>query len=180
MKAVKTRWVVISGAPCSGKTTTIDALQKLGYDTVPETARLFIDQQLAAGHTIEQIRGDEGAFQRSLFKIKLEVESKLDPAKLIFLDRALPDSISYFRQNGIDPTPIWDECRRFHYQLILLFDRLPLKKDYARREDEKTATQLDQQLEADYRSLGLDVVRVPVMEVDRRLEFVIGQIQALR
>lgn len=33
---IKTRWVVITGAPSSGKTTLIKSLALMGYKTVPD------------------------------------------------------------------------------------------------------------------------------------------------
>ena len=39
---VQTNWHVITGAPCSGKSTLIDQLANHGFQTVPESARLYI------------------------------------------------------------------------------------------------------------------------------------------
>ena len=39
----ETNWYVITGGPSTGKTTTIDLLQKQGYHTTIEHARHYID-----------------------------------------------------------------------------------------------------------------------------------------
>jgi len=39
---VQTNWHVITGGPCSGKSTLIDQLANHGFQTVPESARLYI------------------------------------------------------------------------------------------------------------------------------------------
>ena len=46
---VQTNWYVITGAPCSGKTTLIEQLADKGYRTIPETARLYMENEMAAG-----------------------------------------------------------------------------------------------------------------------------------
>lgn len=51
-KRIQTKWNVISGAPCSGKTTLIEQFESKGYRTVPETARQFIENQIARGKTL--------------------------------------------------------------------------------------------------------------------------------
>ena len=38
-----TQWYVITGPPCSGKTTLIDKLEALGYPVVHEVARWVIE-----------------------------------------------------------------------------------------------------------------------------------------
>ena len=173
MNGIRTRWIVISGAPCSGKTTVIDELSARGHKTVPETARLLIDEKLATGLTLEEIRADETAFQRELVQRKLELERSLNPNEIYFLDRALPDSITYYRRCGLDPAPIRALCRSFHYKLVLIFDRLPLRQDYARSENESAAAWLDRELERDYRDLKLQVERVPVLDIAARVEMVL-------
>ena len=64
-------WYVLTGAPCSGKTTLIELLQEKGYQTVPELARVYIDEQLANGLTLEELRQDELAFQKKFCNLKL-------------------------------------------------------------------------------------------------------------
>jgi ABC-type taurine transport system ATPase subunit len=42
---VQTNWHVITGAASCGKTTLIDLLADQGFQTVPETARLYIERE---------------------------------------------------------------------------------------------------------------------------------------
>lgn len=48
----ETEWIVLTGAPNSGKSSALERLAFLGYRTVPENARLFIDQEVSKGKTI--------------------------------------------------------------------------------------------------------------------------------
>jgi predicted ATPase len=169
-----TRWFVITGSPCCGKTTVIRELERRGYKCSPEVARLHIESQLANGLTIAEMRKDEMAFQRSLIASKVSLEEGLNPNEIVFMDRAMPDSMSYFKLKGFEPSEIMQLSLRFRYAGILLFDRLPFEEDGVRVEDEQAAAFLDKQLELDYRSLGYDVTRIPAMSVQDRVTMLLS------
>ena len=98
-----TNWCVITGAPCSGKTSVVNELERRGYKVVHETARAYIDQQLAAGRRLDQIKADELAFENHILNAKLAIESSLPANETIFFDRGIPDSIAYFKLAGLNP-----------------------------------------------------------------------------
>ena len=100
------RWHVITGAPCSGKTTLIMELNRRGHTTVPETARALIEEGFRLGKTIGEIRSDELSFQRQILRAKLSMESSLPTTQTIFFDRGLPDSIAYFQFHHLDPSEV--------------------------------------------------------------------------
>src|SRR5271163_948267 len=110
---ISTRWCVITGAPCSGKTTVLEALEQVGFKWIPEAARLYIDAELAKGRSIEEIRRDEATFQRGLVATKARIESELAPNGTVFLDRAMPDSLTYYRVARLDPAEVFEISKRF-------------------------------------------------------------------
>ncbi len=59
-------------------------------------------------------------------------------------------------------------CKTRKYAQIFLLDRLPIRTDNVRNEDESTAAQLEAQLEADYKLLGYEIIRVPLMTVEEQ------------
>jgi len=178
-KRIQTKWNVISGAPCSGKTTLIERLRVMGYRTVPETARQFIEAEFSRGRTIEELRGDEVAFQRRLLNVRLKVEHDLEPDQVLFLDRAIPEVITFYRAIGLDPNEILPECTLYTYASVFILDRLPLLMDGVRTEDDAVSDFHAEWLYRDYRSLGYDVRRVPVMPVTDRVEFILGNLRLL-
>ena len=90
----------------------------------------------------------------------------------------MPDSISYFKLKGFEPSKITQLSIRFRYAGVFLFDRLPLQEDGVRVEDEQAAAFLDKQLELDYRNLGYDVTRVPAMSVQDRVAILLSLISS--
>jgi hypothetical protein len=100
-----TRWNVITGAPCSGKTSVIADLARRGWGVVPEAARAHIDAELRKGRPLLAIKSDPRRFESLIFKAKLRIEARLPADEPLFLDRALPDSIAYYLLEGLDSVP---------------------------------------------------------------------------
>lgn len=172
----RTHWIVITGAPCSGKTSVIRSLENRGYEVVHEAARALIDGSLAQGLTLEEIKSDELAFEQRILSAKIAAESSLNADQQVFLDRAIPDSIAYFRHAGFDITEPLAASRLFQYKKIFLFERLLFKKDAVRSEDVAAATQIDRLLAESYGMLGYSIIRVPVMTAAERTAFVLRHI----
>jgi predicted ATPase len=170
---LNTNWNVITGAPSSGKTSVICELERLGYRVVHEAARAFIDEELKKGKTIEQTKSDELAFERHILYKKIKIEEFLPKKEIIFLDRAVPDSIAYFKSAGLNPNEPVKKSKLIRYKNIFLFERLEFEKDRVRSEDHAKATELDLLLENAYQSLGYHIVRVPVLSVQKRTDFIL-------
>ncbi len=167
------RWSVITGAPCSGKTAVIRMLEQRGYQVVHEVARAYIEKELMKGKTLSEIKANEWVFERHILMEKLKIEAELAPDEIIFFDRALPDSIAYYKLNGLNPAEPYQKSREAHYQNVFLFERLSFLTDPVRSENEKTARRLGQLIEESYRSLGYDIIHVPVLGVEERVEFIL-------
>lgn len=98
----RTNWYVITGAPCSGKTSVLRGLEQRGFQVVDEVARAFIDSQLARGRTLAEIKADVGSFERHILFEKMRIEKNLSRNRTVFFDRAVPDSIAYFQVEGLE------------------------------------------------------------------------------
>ena len=174
---VQTQWHVITGAPCSGKTTTIDQLRSLGYQTVPEAGRRFVEKELAKGRSLEEIRFDQGEFTRRIYDLMLEQEAALQPDRLYFLDRAIPDAPSFFRYAGMNPNDVISDCFQYRYRSVFILDRLPCELDGVRTEGDPGAEFIDYWMERDYADLGYVVMRVPLMPPEERLNYILERIE---
>ncbi len=168
-----TNWYVITGAPCSGKTSVILELAGLGHRVVHEAARAYIDAELKKGKRLQELKADPLVFERRILYRKIDTESALPGDEIIFLDRAIPDSIAYFQIEGLDPAEPEEKSRLIRYKKVFLFERLRFETDPVRSEDDLLAESLDRHLEISYRGLGYDVVRVPVLPVRDRTRLLI-------
>jgi len=169
----RTNWYVITGAPCSGKTAVISGLEQKGYQVVHEVARAYIDEQLQKGRSISQIKADILSFESHILYKKIEIERSLTENTIIFLDRAVPDSIAYYMLEGLNPYDPIHKSKLTRYKRIFFFERLGFETDDIRSEDEKIAAQLDRLLQKSYNMLDYDVIYVPVMSVKERIDFIL-------
>lgn len=172
----QTRWCVITGAPCSGKTTVINALEKIGCRVVPEAARSLIDDQLARGLSFTEIRSNALVFERHILMKKIQTERQLPVDEMIFLDRAVPDSIAYFIQAGLDPDEPTKATRKLKYRRVFFLDRLSYTTDSVRMEDDTTAASLEVTLKKSYVGLGYHLIRIPVLPVDLRVDLILQHV----
>lgn len=174
-------WYVITGAPCSGKTKVIEGLAALGYTVTPEAPRIIINNEIKKGKTAKEVRANEAEFQKKALQMKIEIENKLSPEEITFLDDGgIPSSIAYYQIAGLDPDPAIEEAKKRRYGAVFFLERLPLEADYARIEDEKTVSQLDKLLYQSYLNLGYDVVRVPAKPVEERVKFILKKIKSIQ
>jgi predicted ATPase len=170
-------WYVITGGPGTGKTTVINMLAEKGYATVPEMARLHIDEELARGKTHEEMRRDEHVFQREVLRMQLDAEKHLPRTRTTFFDRGVPDTLAYYRFHSLEEdaliTKAVAECR---YRKIFMLERLPLKPDYARTETEEDQKELVRIIHEVYDSLPFTVIHVPKMSSEKRIAFILNNV----
>lgn len=172
-----TNWHVITGGPSCGKSTMVRLLAELGHRTTHEEARHYIDLQSIQGRTVAEVRARQSEFQRSVLRMQLENEAALDPEELVFLDRAVPDSLAYYRYLDLEPDPVLLEAlQRVSCRSVFLLDLLPLHSDYARTEDEAAQRRIHELIAAVYRELGVPIVHVPVLPEAERVQFVLRNV----
>lgn len=170
----KTNWYVITGGPGSGKTTTVNHLNMLGYHTTIEHARHFIDTQMISGRTVEEIRKNQLEFQRGILDMQLLQEASLSPDELVFLDRALPDALAYYRFLNLPiDKKLEDSLKKVAYKKVFILKSLPLVNDYARREDEAAQKKIAELITEVYESLPFPVIHVPVLAPEERSNFIL-------
>ncbi len=173
---VQTNWHVITGAPSCGKTTLINLLADKGFRTVPEGARQYMESEMARGRTIDEIHKKGAALQRRVADLQLSIERGLRANDVAFLDGAVPGSLAWFRVFGLNPNEVLPRCFRHRYASVFVLDRLPLRPNGLRFEDDAHAGFLDEWIARDYGALGYSVVRVPVLAPEERLGFVLERL----
>jgi predicted ATPase len=78
-----------------------------------------------------------------------------------------------------DVEDILELATEFKYEYVFVFERLPYSDEGVRinNEDDALARHLGEQLEIEYRNLGYEVIRVPVMPVDDRVQFILDRVK---
>ncbi len=173
----KTNWFVITGGPSTGKTTTVNFLRERGYKTTIEHARHYLDTQRVNGKTVEEVRKNQMAFQLGVLEMQIEQENSLEDGDVVFLDRAIPDSLAYCRFLNLPPDKkLLEALAKVSYKKVFILDRLPLVPDYARTEDEIAQKKIHELLTEVYESLPFPVVHVPVLPPNDRVDFILNNL----
>ena len=174
---IQRNWYVITGGPSSGKSTAIQILKDLGYATTQEVARHFIDLQRINGRSTDEIRSNQRQFQHKVLNLQNDLERRLDPQELIFLDRGLPDELAYYQYFNLPPDEKLVEYLEFAtYKKIFIMDLLPLCEDYARTEDVVAQRELHQLIIDTYKQRSEPVVMVPVLPPKERVQFILDNL----
>jgi predicted ATPase len=175
-----TNWCVLTGAAAAGKSVVLENLATLGYLTVRESARYYLQCQLALGIPIAAHTRDQLQFQRNLLRHMTEIEDNLDPGALTFLDRALGDGVGFFLAAGFDLTEALSLCGKHRYRRVFLLERVPdvlLSDDPLRFRTKEENAALEQYLERGYSLLGYKITRIPFGPVVDRVALILKDLR---
>ncbi len=180
--------IVITGAPCSGKTTLIEKFDEQGWMTFPEQARIYIERELSQGKTLDEIRADKTAFQYAILKLNQEVErhisillsDKEDTGADIIMDRAIPDTLGFCHAFELLVTQELEAaCSSVQYDAVFLLSPLPFQSDSARNESTHEQLLIHEGLKRAYQSVSAPLIEVPVLKIEERMQFMFQQINNL-
>jgi predicted ATPase len=170
----QTNWYVITRGPSSGKTTTVNLLNKRGYKTTIEHARHYIETQQISGKTVDEIRNNQTVFQQGVLDMQIAQEHELRPDETVFLDRAIPDALAYYRFLDLsEDEKIREAIHRVSYKKVFILDPFLLVQDSVRTEDEIAQKKIHGLLTEVYKSLPFPVVHVPVLSPEERVDFIL-------
>jgi len=169
---------IITGGPGSGKTTLIEALQKLGYTGFPEIARDLIRSGMTAPIMAE--KPGQGLFFNLILEERIKLHQEVQGAETGFYDRGIPDSLGYFNYMNIKvPGILSGAIGKYRYN-PLVFVAPPWKEifvsDGVRRETFEEAMKLFRLGTQGYRDSGYRVIELPESSVDERVAFILKQV----
>ena len=141
-----------------------------------EPARSYFEREMATGKTLDEIKTP---FDRFLNDLVVEARAQEDSSEAdpLFLDRALVDSVAYYNFFNLPITDFLHESAMNRpYKKVFLLDLVDFKNDEARNETPEEARQIDQLIEEGYRAYDFDIIRVPVMPVEERVDFIVKRL----
>ena len=172
--------IPVTGGPGTGKTTTLNLLAK-EHTIVREVARDLIDTQMKIEGGILPWT-DIMTFQHMVHAVQKQRERDLTPG-YVFLDRSHIDQLAYVdvfhsRQDEDDflfyTRQLVESANYTPFAFIL--DPVPEEIMEAdpnyRKEDPETALVIHRALEKVYTEFGIDLLTVPFMPVQERVDFI--------
>jgi len=184
---LKSKRIVVTGGPGTGKTVLISSLENNGYHCFHEVIRTMTLDALSDVSLEDQLVNpidfvkDAKSFNDELINARLkhfENGNNINKEH-VFYDRGLPDVIAYMNYFGQSPEPRYaDLCSKNRYDEVLILP--PWKEIYVqdneRMENFEQACGIHAQLENTYIQLGYKPVEVPFGTIENRLQFVIDHI----
>ena len=177
---METNWFLASGAPSSGKSTSLRHLQKEGYNINPDISRDYIVDLKKRGIPFKKDVLYSVETQKILFYLMTKDALALDTEDLIIHDYSLPDNIAFLKLGGL---PVPDEVKRsamsFRFRKVFLFEPLEFIKDGVRTEDKEDQERLFQLLNETYIFLGYDPILVKSDTIENRHRFLLENLPKL-
>jgi Predicted ATPase len=169
---------VITGGPCTGKTTLINYLYKRGFHIVEESARLLVKEGILTKEDfINPNKRDY--LQRMIMKKQIEQESKIPINKITFLDRGLVDGIAYYWIVNMEPPfELLELCKNRNYRLVFVLEQLDnYQSDELRYEDFETGKKIHEYIIKAYKMFGYKLIFIPKASVEERLNIILGHVK---
>jgi predicted ATPase len=169
---------VITGGPCTGKTTLINFLNKKGFHTVEESARLLVKEGILKKEDfIDPNKRDY--LQRTIMNKQIELESKIPDNKITFLDRGLVDGIAYYWILNLEPPfELINACKNRNYRFVFILEQLKnYQTDELRYEDIETGKKIHEYIIKAYKMFGYKLIFVPELSVEDRCNIILNHIK---
>lgn len=168
---------LLIGGPGTGKSTTLQLLQDMGYNCFPEIAREITLSAKKNG--VDQLYlADPLAFSIALLKGRIEQFEKANRIEenVVFMDRGIPDISAYLDYSKQQYPPYFTDANKKHrYQKVFHF---PIWKeiftsDNERYENLEEAVKIDLHLQKTYTALGYELIQIPKSTVYERVNFIL-------
>ncbi|SBS65912.1 AAA family ATPase [Vibrio atlanticus] len=165
--------IIITGGPGAGKTTLLNALGNAGYPIFAESSRQLIEQQSQLENGILPWLNLPG-FSQLCLGVMNEQKEQAKQHQIAFLDRAIPDICGYLAQAKLEINTTYREASQgYHPQVLFCRPEASIYvQDDVRPYPFEEALEIHRALVTVYQELGYEVVEVPFMSVDKRLQFV--------
>lgn len=168
--------IVLTGGPCSGKSTILEELSKRGFSVLRETAKEIVSKRkdIPISKEESEIRQD------MIFKEQLKKEEDAEKGfiDVLFLDRSLIDGLGYsVLYEGEDSIKKYlPMIQEKEYHKIFLFERLPFDSQGFRPETEEEAHKIHEAIYSIYKRFGYEPISVQKMSVKGRVNFVLENV----
>ena len=179
---MKSRKIVITGGPSTGKSTVIKELKNMQFACFDEVSREIIKKAQQEG--IEQLfLADPLLFSRKLIEGRLRQYYEADKTgqPLVFFDRGIPDVNAYLRYIKQPVPDKFEKITREHPYDRLVFIMPPWEEIYTndaeRYESFNQAQLIHNKLVNYYKELGYFLIFVPFGPVEKRVDYILDSIR---
>ncbi|MDL2284806.1 AAA family ATPase [Oxalobacter sp. OttesenSCG-928-P03] len=175
---------VITGGPGSGKTTLLQSLEDRYFLVMPEGGRAIIQDQTAIGGRALPWE-DKSAYAELMLNWELrsyrEAPRRNRP---VLFDRGIPDVIGYLELNSLPvPQHLSNAAEHYRYhRKVFIAPHWPeiYEKDAERKQSHDEAMATYHAMLEVYRRLGYELLELPKENLDRRVQFIMDNLEGMR
>lgn len=168
----KSKHIVLTGGPGSGKTTVLEIIHAKGYAVGDDIARSIIRERKMAGLSP---RPDAQAFAKQILDKEIELYQKAASFPMFF-ERGIADAVgSLFGTGALDESASKQLVDSYPYEFVFLF---PPWADIYRTDDERDhpfehAVRVYESIRNWYPRMGYTVTEVPIDTPENRAAFIL-------
>ena len=178
---MKTKRIVITGGPGTGKSSVINALTERGFTCLEEISREVTLEAKKEG--IDQLFLTEPLrFSEALLQGRLQQYHQAHslPMDIVFYDRGIPDIIAYMDFTKLNyPEDFTKACHSHPYDAVFILKpwKAIYKTDNERYENFEDAKIIHKYLVNTYQSYNYQLIDVPFDTVEKRTDYILNIIQ---
>jgi len=171
--------IIITGAPGTGKTSILDALQQKGHSVFKEVARAVIKEELLLNSDVLPWK-NINAFSKKVLPLQINNHQKAVKG-LNFYDRGIPDIAAYQKKSNED---IFEELEnaihryRYHNNVFIT---PPWPEIYAmdneRKEHFEEAMLIHEYLVKYYTQYNYELIEIPKLSIEERVKFLLQRVE---
>ena len=175
---MKSKKIIITGGPGTGKSSIINQLKKKGHTCLEEISRQVTLE--AKNQGIDQLfLSDPLLFSELLLKgrIKQFQQAETLAADTVFFDRGIPDIVAYMDFIGNRyPKAFSDACKNSIYDMVFILKpwEAIYTSDNERYESFDEAIQIHDHLVNTYTKYNYMLIDVPFETVENRTDFILN------
>ena len=170
---IETNWIVFTGPPSSGKTTSVSGFKDLGFSTCSDISRDYLNELRKASKTKDWIKNNQKLIQDEIFWRMANLEFELNPDITIILDYALPDNLAFLEMTGLEIGHlVLSSISKFIYSKVFIFEPLEFEEDSIRIEDKDFQAGIMIKLKRIYHDLGYNPIIVKKDSLQGRIDFI--------
>lgn len=174
------KFYILTGGPGSGKTTTINELNSLGYQIVPEVGRTIIKEQITINGKGLPWEDKELYANLMLQNAVRDYISLYDCKKISFFDRGIPDVLGYIQLINASQIDLYTDCsKEFRYnKTVFIFPPWfeIYSNDSERKQDFQEAIETYNVMKQVYQLLEYTIIEVPRASIANRVDFLLNEI----
>jgi len=176
--------IIITGGPCTGKTSVINELALRGYTTGGESAReilgsQYFSQASTSGYKSVVSNEDFINTERKILQCQITLESMVTGEGTVFLDRSILDPLAYIDFIGVSRESFLETIKNnmnYHPDVFIL-DQLPFYvQDDIMKETHEEAKIIHNLIRDVYREFGFTIIDVPCFSVPQRADYILSHI----